>query len=100
MEINGATNGLPLHQWARGLSRTEMIEIDWLNKMVDTIPIDELKQHNPAIESVLLIISEAEKKGSGPRDEQIKSFTLLLQKEKITALIHKDEKENKIRASA
>lgn len=91
MEITGAnTNGLTWHEIKKGLPPEE---IDWLNKMSDETPIEELISYNPAISIILTMITEIKNDTTKPEGDQVlESYECLLKKEKIFALIKKEEK--------
>jgi len=95
MKINGATNGLPLYKWAKGLSPEELVKTDWLNKATEEIPIEELANYNPVINMILILIIETKNNMTDQmRDKQLAEYERQLKKEKIFALISKDAKEN------
>ena len=95
MEITGATNGLPLHVWAKHKKTEELLQNEWLKKTAEEMPAEDLAGYNPTINVILLLIIETKGNTTNQRDELLTRYKEQLRKEKIFALISKDEKENK-----
>lgn len=86
------TEGLPLWQWAKHKTCEELANVEWLQKIAEETPLDELEKYNPAVTSFLNLIADLEKNQTARNKEELQFFKKILLREKVMAIVHRDEK--------
>ncbi len=86
------TGGLPIWQWVENKTCKELAEFEWLQKMAEETPIEELKKYHSAIDSILNLIEDLKK---AEDSKNLEYFKEVLRQQKILAIIYRDKKKAK-----